>query len=128
MKEPSKVRKIPFVGDHLPRKCGIATFTTDLLGAVAGAYPQSQCLCVSVNDSFVMKDLKKYKDLPSFMHKNRHLFDLYPKLMSQATQSWFRVDGTDKLSKEREIIGAFRKQRGFAGLLGDAFKMMRVWR
>ena len=62
------------------------------------------------------------------MHKNRHLFDLYPKLMSQATQSWFRVDGTDKLSKEREIIGEFRKQRGFAGLLGDAFKMMRVWR
>jgi len=82
----------------------------------------------ALDDSFVMKDLKKYKDLPSFMHKNRHLFDLYPKLMSQATQSWFRVDGTDKLSKEREIIGAFRKQRGFAGLLGDAFKMMRVWR
>jgi len=82
----------------------------------------------ALDQSFVMKDLKKYKDLPSFMHKNRHLFDLYPKLMSQATQSWFRVDGTDKLSKEREIIGEFRKQRGFAGLLGDAFKMMRVWR
>ena len=31
MKETSKVRKIAFVGDHLPRKCGIATFTSDLL-------------------------------------------------------------------------------------------------
>ena len=31
MKENSKVRKIAFVGDHLPRKCGIATFTSDLL-------------------------------------------------------------------------------------------------
>jgi glycosyltransferase involved in cell wall biosynthesis len=50
MKETSKVRKIAFVGDHLPRKCGIATFTTDLLAAVAGAHPQSQCLAVSVND------------------------------------------------------------------------------
>src|SRR5579872_5588021 len=50
MKETSKVRKIAFVGDHLPRKCGIATFTTDLLAAVASAYPQSQCLAVSVND------------------------------------------------------------------------------
>ncbi len=78
--------------------------------------------------SFVMKDLKKYKDLPSFMHNNRQMFDIYPKLLSQATQAWFRVDGKDKLSKEREIIGAFRKQRGFGGLLGDAFKMMRVWR
>src|SRR5271169_4464612 len=50
MKEGSKVRKIAFVGDHLPRKCGIATFTSDLLASVAAAYPQSQCLAVSVND------------------------------------------------------------------------------
>src|SRR5579862_7497942 len=50
MKESSKVRKIAFVGDHLPRKCGIATFTSDLLAAVARAHPQSQCLAVSVND------------------------------------------------------------------------------
>jgi len=46
----SKVRKIAFVGDYLPRKCGIATFTSDVLTAVATAYPQSQCFCVSVND------------------------------------------------------------------------------
>src|SRR5437773_3312800 len=44
------VRKISFVGDQLPNKCGIATFTSDLLAAVAGAHPQSPCLCVSVND------------------------------------------------------------------------------
>ena len=50
LKEKAKIRKIAFVGDHLPRKCGIATFTTDLLSAVQSAYPQSQCLCVSVND------------------------------------------------------------------------------
>ena len=46
----SKIHKIAFVGDHLPRKCGIATFTTDLLAAVGGAFPQSHCFCVSVND------------------------------------------------------------------------------
>src|SRR5213594_2863413 len=50
MKEGSKIRKIAFVGDHLPRKCGIATFTSDLLAAVAAAHPQSQCFSVSVND------------------------------------------------------------------------------
>lgn len=50
MRETSRVRKIAFVGDHLPRKCGIATFTSDLLAAVAGAYPASKCFSVSVND------------------------------------------------------------------------------
>ncbi len=50
MQHTSKVRKIAFVGDHLPRKCGIATFTTDLLAAVQTAHPQSDCFAVSVND------------------------------------------------------------------------------
>ncbi len=50
MTETARVRKIAFVGDHLPRKCGIATFTSDLLAAVANGYPQSQCFAVSVND------------------------------------------------------------------------------
>jgi electron transfer flavoprotein-quinone oxidoreductase len=78
--------------------------------------------------SFVMKDMKKYKDLPAFMHHNRHMVDLYPRLMSRASQTWFRVDGTDKLSKEREIMDSFRKGRKITGLLGDAFKLARVWR
>lgn len=50
MRENSRVRKIAFVGDHLPRKCGIATFTSDLLGAVANAHPRNQCFSVAVND------------------------------------------------------------------------------
>jgi hypothetical protein len=50
VKEASKVRKIAFVGNQLPRKCGIATFTTDLLAAVAAAHPQSHSFAVAMND------------------------------------------------------------------------------
>jgi glycosyltransferase involved in cell wall biosynthesis len=46
----AKIRKIAFLGDYLPRKCGIATFTSDLLTSVAAEYPQSQCFAVPVND------------------------------------------------------------------------------
>ena len=46
----SEIRRIAFLGDHLPRRCGIATFTSDLLAAVALEYPQSQCFAVPVND------------------------------------------------------------------------------
>lgn len=46
----SNIHKIAFLGDYLPRKCGIATFTTDLRCAVAAEYPAMQCLVVPVND------------------------------------------------------------------------------
>jgi glycosyltransferase involved in cell wall biosynthesis len=46
----SQARKIAFLGDYLPRKCGIATFTTDLRCAVAAKIPWSQCPVVPVND------------------------------------------------------------------------------
>src|ERR1700678_4315248 len=50
MQHTSKVRKSAFVGDHLPRKCGIATFTSDVLSAVAAEHPQTRCFAVPVND------------------------------------------------------------------------------
>ncbi len=74
MKENAQVRKIAFVGDHLPRQCGIATFTSDLLAAVATAYPQSQCFSVSVNDiqgGYEYPEVVRFEieeqDLPSYL-------------------------------------------------------------
>ena len=46
----SKIRKIAFVGDYLPRKCGIATFTHDMYASVAGRFPDAECFVVPVND------------------------------------------------------------------------------
>ncbi len=50
MQKPSNIKKIAFLGDYLPRKCGIATFTTDLRTAVAKEFPSIQCPVVPVND------------------------------------------------------------------------------
>ncbi len=50
VKNSSEIRRIAFLGDYLPRKCGIATFTSDLLTAVAAEHPRSQCFAVPVND------------------------------------------------------------------------------
>src|ERR1019366_2206257 len=50
MQPASAIRKAAFLGDYLPRKCGIATFMTDLRCAVAAEFPAMQCLVVPVND------------------------------------------------------------------------------
>ena len=46
----SEIKKIAFIGDYLPRKCGIATFTHDMYASVASQFPEAECLVVPVND------------------------------------------------------------------------------
>ena len=81
-----------------------------------------------LDQTFVMKDLKKYKNIPGFLHSNKQVFGLYPRLLSAAAQTWLRVDGIDKLTKEKQILKSFRKGRTLRGLIGDAFKLARAWR
>ena len=82
-----------------------------------------------VNDSFVMKDLKKYKDMPALLHtQSKNLFLTYPQLVSTAMENFLRVDGTPKLEKEKASMRAFRAARGVAGLVGDAVRVARAWR
>ena len=58
-----RVGRIAILGNHLPRQCGIATFTTDLSGAVAAELLECrllrgrderrrQTLCVSTAGPF----------------------------------------------------------------------------
>ncbi len=43
-------QRIAFLGDFLPRLCGIATFTHDLCEAVSAVVPSAECYAVAVND------------------------------------------------------------------------------
>ncbi len=47
----SLVKRIAFIGNYLPRQCGIATFTTDLCEAVSAEYKHTSCMAVPVNDT-----------------------------------------------------------------------------
>jgi glycosyltransferase involved in cell wall biosynthesis len=42
---------VALLGNHLPRQCGIATFTTDLAAAIAGAAPDVDCCVLAMNDA-----------------------------------------------------------------------------
>ena len=107
MKDPSKMnplttepssrpRHIAFVGDYLPRHCGIATFTHDLCEAVA-ARTGSDCFVGAMNDrlegydypprvrfEFDEKDLDSYRRAADFLNFNnvevlcvQHEFGIY---------------------------------------------------
>ena len=44
------IRRIAILGNHLPRQCGIATFTTDLSSAIATEFSNTDCCVVAMND------------------------------------------------------------------------------
>lgn len=50
MDESLNTRSIAFLGNHVPRRCGIATFTADICEAVAQQFPEAQCIVGAVND------------------------------------------------------------------------------
>jgi electron transfer flavoprotein-quinone oxidoreductase len=81
-----------------------------------------------LDESFVMKDLKKYKDMPGIFHTNPQFFTAYPELVNQAAHTMLTVDGVDKKTKEKEIFRSFTAKRSLLGLMGDAFKLWRAFR
>jgi electron transfer flavoprotein-quinone oxidoreductase len=82
-----------------------------------------------IDASFVMKDLKKYKDMPALLHtQSQNFFLTYPQLVSKAMQNFLRVDGVPKAEKEKRTLKSFVAARSWTGLLGDAVRVARAWR
>jgi electron transfer flavoprotein-quinone oxidoreductase len=81
----------------------------------------------NLDDSFVLKDLKKYRNLSSVFHSNPYFFNTYPELVNQAMHELIKVDGVDKKTKEKMIRGNFTKRRSLFGLMGDAYKLWRAF-
>jgi len=44
------IRRIAILGNHIPRQCGIATFTTDLSDSIAAQFSNLDCVVVAMND------------------------------------------------------------------------------
>ena len=80
-----------------------------------------------LDGSFVMKDLKKYKNMPDVFHTNPQFFNDYPELLSNAARTMLTVDGVDKKTKEKEIGRSFRQRRSLFGMVGDTFKLWRAF-
>ncbi|HEY4690394.1 MAG TPA: glycosyltransferase family 4 protein [Anaerolineae bacterium] len=79
----ARLNRIAFVGNYLPRQCGIATFTTDLCEAIATEYRDTACIALPVNDTeagyaypprvrfeLMEKDIDSYHRAADFLNIN----------------------------------------------------------
>jgi len=75
--------RIAFVGNYLPRECGIATFTTDLCTALAAEYGEGRLFAIPVNDldssydypeqvrlEIAQEDISSYERAADFLNFN----------------------------------------------------------
>ena len=71
------------LGNHVPRQCGIATFTTDLSDALTRQFPNLECLVVAMNDGgrrhnypprvrlqIAENDVASYRQAADFLNAN----------------------------------------------------------
>ncbi len=88
---------LAFLGDYIPRRCGIATFTADICEAIAEEFPKTKCIVGSVNDreegydyptrvrfEFEEKEIASYHRAAEFLNINnvqvisvQHEFGIY---------------------------------------------------
>src|SRR6202167_4527726 len=75
--------RIAFIGNYLPRECGIATFTTDLCTALAAEYGEGRLFAIPVNDpdssydypeqvrlELMQEDIASYERAADFLNFN----------------------------------------------------------
>jgi glycosyltransferase involved in cell wall biosynthesis len=80
----SEFAKIAFIGNYVPRRCGIATFTTDICESVATEVPDVECLATAMNDTVegydypdrvrfevAQNNLEEYRQLADFLNLGR---------------------------------------------------------
>jgi glycosyltransferase involved in cell wall biosynthesis len=79
----SIIKRVAFIGNYLPRQCGIATFTTDLCESIAEEYKGTACIALPVNDTeagyeyplrvrfeLTEKDIESYRRAADFLNIN----------------------------------------------------------
>jgi electron transfer flavoprotein-quinone oxidoreductase len=80
-----------------------------------------------LEESFVMKDLKSYKDIMKFAEKNSNiLMGYYPKKVNEFFNQFISVDSIPKKEKYRSFIGDALKERSIPKMISDFIKFAKI--
>ncbi|PLR83987.1 MULTISPECIES: FAD-dependent oxidoreductase [Bacillus] len=76
-------------------------------------------------NSFIIKDLEKYKDATHTFENHPQYLREYVPMMNRVASKMFTVDGTPKRDKQKEIIRSVRNEKGTFNVLKDIY---RAWK
>jgi electron transfer flavoprotein-quinone oxidoreductase len=78
-----------------------------------------------LRDSYIYKDLYKYRNMGRFFETHPEFFTLYPDLLNEAAREMLTVDGLPKRNKQRKIFWDAIRRRTPWRMAIDFFKAWR---
>jgi len=99
------------------------------LEALAEGDTSSRVLCryqQRLEETYVLKDLRKYNHANEFFDANPQFLRDYPELLSQVMREFFTVDSTPKWDKQAKIVRMVRQQRPLWRIAYDLYAMWRA--
>ena len=81
-----------------------------------------------LEEMYVLKDLKFYRNVPELLEEKRYLLTDYPQFIIDAMAEIYTVDGTPKPEKFRKIKDELKSRFGYINLAKDMFTIWRKLR
>ena len=80
-----------------------------------------------LDDSFIMKDLYKIRNVTDFVHSRPYLLTDVPEAISQTLREYLRVDSVPKSAKQKSMLGTMRGAFPIRRTLRDALEARKVF-
>ncbi len=80
-----------------------------------------------LEESFVLKDLKRYKDVPDILHSHSDLFDDYPDALLTMLRDHFTISEKSKEEIHKDMIKDFKGKVGVWKALLDMYGLRKLF-
>ncbi|WP_025270481.1 FAD-dependent oxidoreductase [Hippea sp. KM1] len=117
-------------GSNLAIESGKAAAKTYLEAREAGDFSERMLSRYQdkLEEMYVLKDLKYYRNLPELLEEKRYLLTDYPQFIIDAMTEIYNVDGTPKPDKFRKIKDELKQRFGYINLAKDLYTIWRKLR
>ncbi len=115
-------------GSNLATTSGLLAAKTISMAREANDYSANSLSIYQhvLSESFIMKDLRKYKNLPRFFASHPEVFGLYPSIANEMIHELLKVDGVPKKEKEKRVLRTLIHKRPIWRIGKDMIDLLRA--
>jgi electron transfer flavoprotein-quinone oxidoreductase len=79
-----------------------------------------------MEDSYVMRDLRQFKDFTGFLHDNPDIMNVYPQIANDFLGGLLTVNGNSRSDTARALIAEMKEKKTYWAIVKDLWRAWRV--